>query len=420
MFLKGRAGDLVVGLRREMLACSERLEFERAAALRDRIEALERSMEAQRVSVGVGGDRDVVGYVEERGRAGVSVLFFRGGELVESLNWVLPVFGMGSAKALSQFLGQFYGEGRLVPGEVLLPGEAEDREIIEEWLGDLRDGRVRVAVPRRGEKLRLVEMANRNAREVLARRLSGGRDAESLLADLARRLRLDGPPARIECYDIATLQGSMSAGAGVVFVDGEPSKGDYRLYKIRGVEGQDDFAMMREVLERRFRRAIQKDEELPDLVVVDGGKGQLGVAVEVLAEMGVSGVGVAALAKEREAGAGRAAPGSERVPERLFLPGRKNPVVFPPHAPSFYLLQYLRDEAHRFVNAYHGKLRRKAHLRSSLEDIPGVGTRRAKALLRHFGSLARIREASAEELEAAPTVSKTAARDIYSYYHSSE
>jgi len=242
-----------------------------------------------------------------------------------------------------------------------------------------------------------------------------------LLEDLARRLRLAGPPRAIECYDVATLQGAMSAAAKVAFLDGEPHKEGYRLYKIRSVEGQDDFAMMREALSRRFRRAVSGAEPPPDLVVVDGGKGQLAVAVEVLGELGVEGVALAALAKGKAASErsdlSDSSDASGRIPERLFLPGRKNPVVFPPHAPSFYLLQRLRDETHRFVNAYHRKLRAKAHLRSGLESVAGIGARRARALLRHFGSLARVREATEEALAAAPAMNAASARNVFLFLH---
>ncbi|HUT26323.1 MAG TPA: excinuclease ABC subunit UvrC, partial [Sumerlaeia bacterium] len=439
LFLKGQTAELAQALKDRMLRHGERMEFENAAVVRDQIRALEASSEKQRVASHTSGDRDVIGYAEAQGQAAVVMLFFRNGQLVESQNWVLPVYGQFAGKTLSQFLGQYHGEGRLVPAEIFLPAEAEDAATIEEWLGDLRGGRVRLVTPQRGEKRRLVEMANTNAAEALARKLSGKEEIESALGDLARRLHLEGPPRTIECYDIATLQGAMSAGSQVVFVDGEPHKAGYRLYKIRGVEGQDDYAMMREALTRRFRRAVERGTQalggppagradapnrdlgdLPDLILVDGGKGQLSVAVEVLGDMGLADLAVAALAKSRLKPAGEKEAEKVRTPERLFLPGRKNPVIFPPRAPSFYLLQRVRDEAHRFVNAYHGKLRRKARLRTSLEDAPGIGARRSRALLRHFGSLARVREATAEALAEAPTMNARAAQALYLFFHADE
>ncbi|MBN1867158.1 excinuclease ABC subunit UvrC [Candidatus Sumerlaeota bacterium] len=447
LFLKGRTSDLAERLRARMRAHSENMEYEKAAALRDRVRALESSLESQRVDRHAAGDRDVIGYHSDQGRAAVVLMFYRGGRLVESFNWVLPVYGQPAGEALSEFIGQHYGEDRLVPPELLLPDEPSDRAVIEEWLSELRDGTVRLMVPRRGEKRQAVELANSNARTILERRLSGRVESEAVLADLARRLRMETPPRLIECYDIATLQGEQSAGAKVAFLDGEPHEAGYRLYKIRGVEGVDDFAMMREVLTRRFSRAQREDETLPDLVVVDGGKGQLGVAVQTLADAGLSTVALAALAKGRFAegekgeksekggkseknekgeeddrstpstSSTESAQPESRTPERLFLPNRKNPVVFPPRAPSFYLLQRLRDEAHRFVNTYHVRLRRRARIGTTLEKIPGIGPRRAKALLKHFGSLARVREATLDDLASAPGMTSTAALAVFQSLH---
>jgi excinuclease ABC subunit C len=412
LFLKGHTRELVESLRAQMLEASGRMEYERARVLRDRVAALEQSSERQHVVSSDTVDRDVVGYAEEQGRAAIVLLFFREGHLVETLDWTLAVYGQTPGQTLESFLGQYYGEGRLMPREVLLPEAADDQAMIAEWLSELRGGPVDLAVPQRGEKVRLVELAQANAREILARALVGHAQAEVLLADLARRLHLSAPPRVIECYDIATLQGTLSAGSRVMFQDGDPYKAGYRLYRIRTVEGQDDFAMMKEVLTRRFRGVAQgQGDPAPDLVLVDGGKGQLAFALAALAEAGLPDQPVAALAKERRE------EGRERVPERLFLPGRKNPVVFPPRAPSFYLLQRLRDEAHRFVNTYHARLRSKANLRSSLEEIPGIGKGRTRALLKHFGSLARIRAATLEELAAAPGLPRPVAEQLHSYLH---
>ncbi len=429
-FLKGHTQELLDMLTEEMQEHSRNLEFEQAAIMRDRIEALKTSSERQRVSIYDARDRDVIGYTEEQGQAGLSLMIFRRGRLVETETWVVPVYGEASATTLAQFIGQYYGEGRLVPNEIFLPSPAEDSALIEEWLSELAERRVRLSVPQRGEKKKLVDLAQRNAEQVLQRKISGKAQAENLLSDLARRLHLEAPPRRIECYDIATLQGSLSAGSRVVFTDGEPDKAKYRLYKIRNKDTQDDFAMMEEVLERRFRRSIETNEEvLPDLVIVDGGKGQLSAAQAALEEIGAGNVSLAALAKshikddseatrataEAEGGPaeGYAPDGKIRTAERLFLPGRKNPVNFPPRAPSFYLLQRIRDEAHRFVNTYHAKRRRRAHLRSSLEDIPGVGPGRARSLLRHFGSLKRLKEASVEEIARVKGITKDLAAEIH-------
>jgi excinuclease ABC subunit C len=436
-FLRGRASDLMESLKEKMRESSAKMEYEKAAKLRDQIAAMESSAQSQRVVSREGGDRDVLGYHEEHGQAGVAILFFRGGQLVDTLTWVFAVYGETLGHTLSRFLGQHYDETHPAPEEVLLPAEPEDAPVIAEWLSDLRGGRVELAVPQRGEKLQLVRLASLNAREVLMRKLTGRQGVEAALDDLARRLGLSVPPRTIECYDIATLQGTNSAGSKVEFVDGEPHKSGYRLFKIRSVEGQDDFAMMREVLMRRFERAVEKKEELPDLVVVDGGKGQLAVAQRTLDELGIKGVGLAALVKEHlkplkrptaraaqdDEASGEppdAAPEKERTSEYLLLPGRKNPVVFPPRASSFYLLQRLRDEAHRFVNSYHVKLRQKGNLVSPLRDVPGIGPRRAQVLLRHFGSLTRVKAASLDDLRSAPKMTDAAAQAVHRFFHPDE
>jgi len=359
-------------------------------------------------------------------------MFYRGGRLVESSNWVVPVYGQPESEALSEFIGQYYGEGRLVPREILLPADPDDRALIEEWLADLRGGAVDLVIPRRGERRQALELAETNARTILERKLSGRVEIEAMLDDLARRLRLATPPRLIECYDIATLQGEMSAGSKVALLDGEPHKAGYRLYKIRTVEGQDDFAMMREVLTRRFSRAQREEETLPDLVVVDGGKASSPPRRRRWPTRGFrqsrwprwpepthgpkdSRVHpVHSVHPRRRASAAHRQEPHPRTPLRS---NRKNPVNFPPYAPSFYLLQRLRDEAHRFVNTYHAKLRRKARIGSTLEKVPGIGPRRARALLRHFGSLARVRAASLDDLAAAPGMSSLAAQGVFRALH---
>jgi excinuclease ABC subunit C len=411
LFLRGRTSEVVDTLRKEMESASEQFLFEKAAVLRDRIRAVEASAQKQRVQAGPSENRDAIGYYEESGQGAVVILFFREGRLVERQDWVTPVFGEPRTRVLGNFIGQYYDSTRLIPPEILLPEAVEDAGLIEDWLTDLRGGRVALRTPERGEKLRLVRLAEKNAETLLKAKLSGRRETETILQDLARRLDLPRPPRRVECYDIATLQGGHSCGSKVCFVDGAPSKKDYQLFNIKSVEGQDDFAMMREVITRRFSRAIEREEELPDLVVIDGGKGQLSVAIDALETLGIDEVPLAALVKEHMRSDAEGEPA--RTAEHVFLPGRKNPVYFPPRVPSFFLLQRLRDEAHRFVNAQHARLRGKANLRSSLLDIPGVGPTRARNLLRHFGSLARVREADIDALRAAPGMTQAAARAVF-------
>lgn len=415
-FLKGKNRDVADIIRRKMQEHSDRMEYEKAGRLRDQLAALEAVLEKQRVAAQGQANSDVIGYQEERGQAAIALLFFRDGQLVESSKWVIPVYGEEKKKSLAGFLGQYYGEGRLIPPEILAPFEPQDKSVIEEWLSELRGASIRIRIPRKGEKLRLTEMANANALEALQRKLSGQEETRRVLEDLAKRLSLRKPPSLIECYDIATLQGASSVGAKVAFREAEPAKNEYRLFKIKGVKGQDDFAMIREVLARRFRTEGQDPQSLPDLLVVDGGKGQLAMAEEVIGEMQLQGIALAALVKShlKSDDSGESA----RTAEHIFLPGRKNPVLFPPYAPSFYLLQRLRDEAHRFANSFHAKNRKSKTLRSSLREIEGIGDRRAKALLRHFGSLARIREASIENLAAAPLMNRGAAQKVYEFCRS--
>jgi excinuclease ABC subunit C len=402
LVLRGKIDEAQRELERRMEDHAERLEFELAARLRDRIAALAQCAEIQNVTGAGMTDRDAIGYAEEHGQVAIVLQNFREGRLIDSRSWVLRIYGETSAETLSHFLGQYYAtEGRAIPREILLPEAPEDLATIAEWLSEKRGSSVELAVPQRGEKRRLVENATTNASEALARKLSGLHETQALLEDLAQRLHLSEPPRRIECYDIATLQGDMSAGSRVTLLDGQPHKAGYRLYKIRQVEGIDDFAMMREVLTRRFARILDGEDEKPDLVVLDGG---------------MTDVPLAALAKSRLKELGETDE-KQRTPERLFLPNRKNPVVFPPYAPSFYLLQCLRDEAHRFVNTYHRKLRKKAHLTSALETIPGIGKGRVRTLLRHFGSLTRVREASIDDLAGAPGMGRTAAEAVWNFYH---
>jgi excinuclease ABC subunit C len=265
-------------------------------------------------------------------------------------------------------------------------------------------------VPQRGDKARLLEMARENARQSFAERRDAAKQAATMVAELQRRLHLGNAPKRIECVDIATIQGSETVGAIVAFDEGEPDKDGYRHYRIRTVEGTDDFAAVAEVLRRRFRDA-REHGGLPDLLVIDGGLGQLGAARAVLEELGIAGLEVVALAKERvERDA--TARDIRRRPERIFLPGRKNPVVLKPNSTALFLLQRVRDEAHRFANTYHAKLRTRARFVSRLDAIPGVGPRRRQALLRHFGSLRRVGEATPEELATVPGITLTLAAQI--------
>ena len=411
LLLEGRNHEVVAGLRSRMAAAAAAERFEDAARLRDQVQAIEKTQERQQVVEHWGANQDVFGLYREGGAIEVQVLFVRSGKLVSNRSYSFDDWEFPDEEVLEAVLTQFYqAASHDVPDEILLPVAISDADVRAEYLSERRGKRVALLFPQRGDKLRLVEMARDNARQSFAERRDASKQGERMAAELQARLRLANAPKRIECLDIATLQGGETVGAIVAFDEGAPHKDGYRRYRIRTVEGTDDFAAVAEVLRRRFRDARERGG-LPDLLVIDGGLGQLGAARAVFAELGLTGLEVVGLAKERVE---RDPTASElrRRPERVFLPGRKNPVVLKPNSSALFLLQRVRDEAHRFVNLYHRKLRARARLRSRLDAIAGVGPRRRRALLRRFGSLRRIGEASAEELAAVPGITLTLAAQI--------
>jgi excinuclease ABC subunit C len=411
LLLEGRNGEVVRHLRQRMGDAADEERFEDAARLRDQIHAIEKTQERQQVVEHWGANQDVFGLYREGGCVEVQVLFVRSGKLVSNRSYSFDDWEFPDEEIFEAVLTQFYqATNHDVPDEILLPDAISDAEARAEYLGERRGKKVAILVPQRGDKLRLVEMARDNAMQTFAERRDAAKQGERMVAELQQRLHLANAPKRIECLDIATFQGTETVGAIVAFDEGEPDKEGYRHYRIRGVDGTDDFAAIAEVLRRRFRDARARDG-LPDLVVIDGGLGQLGAARAVLQDVGIGDLEVIALAKERVE---RDATASEirRRPERVFLPGRKNPVVLKPNSTALFLLQRVRDEAHRFVNLYHRKLRARARFASRLDAIPGVGPRRRRALLRRFGSLRRVGEASTEEIAAVPGITLTLATQI--------
>jgi len=412
MFLKGKGGDLLDALGEQMNAASQRRDYEKAARLRDRVRAIKTTLEKQRVGASAGEtDRDVFGLAVTDRSVWVAVLFVRRGNLQDVGTYRFAASLGAPEGVFASFLNQFYAANRFIPREVLLPVPSEDAEVLAQWLSEKRARKVSVVCPQRGEKKKLVELACRNAGE--AQRISTS-DEEKHRAEaesLSELLGLERPPHSIECFDISNLSGREAVGSMVVFRDGEPDKSSYRHYRIREVEGQDDFAMMHEVLTRRYRRtaaqqAAGEGAELPDLVVVDGGKGQLSAALGALAALGVEDAAVVALAKARSGRGGRAKH------ERVFLRGAPQPVVLPIQSYGLRLITRVRDEAHRFAVSYHRKLRRKAALASPLTAVPGVGRRIADRLVAHFGSLAAVARAGEEQLSAVRGVSERLARAI--------
>lgn len=402
LLLEGRDRQLTERLRERMRRAAEELRFEEAARLRDQLRAIERTGERQQAVAHGGGDQDVFGIYREGGAIEVQVLLVRRGRLVSNRSFGFADWELPDEEVLAAVLGQFYGAGRSVPERILLPIELEDAALRAELLRERRGRKVEIGVPRRGAGRRLIEMARENARQTFLDRRDEGERASRTAEDLRRRLRLGSAPKRIECVDISTFQGRETVGSVVSFDEGRPDRSRYRRFRVREVEGTDDFASLREVLRRRLR-AGQRGGDLPDLLVVDGGRGQLGVAAAVAEEIGLASLELAALAKARV----ERAPTSSvvrRSEERVFRPGRANPILLPRNSDALFLLQQLRDEAHRFAVEYHRSLRGKRQLRSPLDRVPGVGPARRRALLRRFGSLARVREAPLKELAAVPGI----------------
>jgi excinuclease ABC subunit C len=411
LLLEGRNREVAAALRGRMQEAADAERFEEAARVRDQLLAIEKTQERQQVVEHWGGDQDVFGLYREGGAIEVQVLFVRSGSLVGSQAYAFDDWEFPDGDVLEAVLTQFYqAGGRDVPDEILLPTEISDGGVRAEYLAERRGRKVSIGVPRRGDKLRLIEMARTNAQQGFAARRAAAAQGVRQVAELARALRLRVAPRRIECVDIATFQGGESVGAVVAFVDGQPFKDGYRRFRIRSVVGTDDFASVAEVLRRRFRE-VGGDGERPDLLVIDGGPGQLAAARAALAEVGLPELPVIGLAKARVA-ADATGREIERHPERVYLPGRKNPVVLRTNSTALFLLQRARDEAHRFANSYHRALRKRARVASTLDTVPGVGPRRRRALLRHFGSVRRLREATLEEIAAAPGITVTLAGRI--------
>jgi excinuclease ABC subunit C len=407
LFLEGRNSEVVDRLRQRMRTAAEREEFEDAARLRDLIQIVERALERQRVVDRGLGDRDVWGIFRELDRGVAVVIPVRAGMMLEPA--AIPFEGLLEElpELLSTLLNTWYGGGRLVPPEILVPTLPADGEALAELLTEIAGRKVRLHQPLRGDKLRLTKLALRNARDRYQRSTERSDRLRKALTELRDLLDLPDAPRRIECFDNSNFQGDHPVSSQVVFLNGEPAKKEYRTYKIRTVVGPDDYATMAEVLGRRFRRATEEGI-FPDLLVVDGGRGQLNVALKVLEELGISDQPVIGLAKPRtEKKRGDADP-----VDKIIVPGRTEPILLPDHHPSLNLLRHIRDESHRFAIRFHRQIRRKSTLTSVLEEIPGIGPTRRKALLRHFGSARALGGATMIELAAVPGIGRATARQI--------
>ena len=420
LFLRGRSGDLVRALRVRMEEAANTEHFEEAARLRDRIASIERTVERQSMVSTRFVDRDALGLAREGSAVEIQVLHVRQGKLLGGGHHGFRGVRLEEEEVLASFLGQFYAEGRDLPSEVLLPLPIEGGEALEELWRERAGRAVRIRTPRRGEGRRLVEMARRNAALALAERGRRERSAEEVASELAKALGIATTVRSIECYDISHLRGSLHVGSRVVFRDGLPDKTGYRRYKLRETQPGDDYGALREVLGRRFRRLAQ--EPAADLVLLDGGKGQLNAVRAVLADLELDGIELAAIAKERdkESPSSRVLRHGGAKRERVFRPGVKDPLSLAPDSLGLLLLQRVRDESHRFAIHYHRELRRKAGLRSILDELPGIGPKKRRALLRSFGSLERIKRATEEELAQAPGISRPNARVVHAFFHAPE
>ena len=415
-FLAGNPKQVLRRLEAEMDAAAARQEYEQAAKLRDQLSAARRAMESQEMVLTQPEDLDIIGLAEDDLEAAFQVFIVRGGRVLGRKGWVADrVEELSRAELLGSIVRQLYMERDDIPPRVLVPGIPDGQQVLEQWLSQRRGSRVSIGVPERGAKRKLLEVVTRNADEAFhrhkLRRASDFGARSRALADLSKHLGLEQAPLRIECYDISNLGATDKVGSMVVFEDGLPKRSDYRRFQIKGVAGQDDFASMEEMLRRRFTRLLKEQEEGPSpgrrfsyppaLVVVDGGRGQLSMASKVLADLGLQ-IPHIGLAKRLE---------------EVYFPDTPEPLLIPRGSEALFVLQHLRDEAHRFAITYHRQKREKRALASPLDDIPGVGPGRKKALLKRFGSLTRLRAAEVEEIAATPGIGPEVARAVYDGLH---
>ncbi len=417
MFLRGKSTELVNGLRGRMSAAAEAERFEEAARLRDRIDAVERTVERQQIVGLRRADRDVFGLARRGGDVEVHVLHVREGRVIGAQGYPLDAVALDDGEVMSSFLAQYYAvsAGRPIPGEIVAPATSEDGGALESWLSERAEGRVEVRVPQRGALRDLLAMAHSNAELGLAHRLEAQESVAAALAEVGEALGLPAPPRRIEGYDISTLHGTLTVGSRVVFVDGLPEKSDYRHYRIREAPFDDDYACLREVIGRRLARAER--EPLPDLLLIDGGKGQLAVVLAALSDAGIT-AQAASIAKEKDelSSSPRVKRSGGLKAERIFLPNRKDPIALPSSSRALLLLQRVRDESHRFAIEFQRKLRSKQNFASILEELPGIGPTKRRALIGALGSLRAVREAPPEALAGVPGISRRDAQTIAGFF----
>jgi excinuclease ABC subunit C len=411
--LQGRRRELISGIKAQMEEAAQDLNFEEAARLRDRVAALEHALEKQNVDWGGTKDQDVLGVYAHGDNYQLCILFVRGGKLLGSKYFAPVKMKMDSAEIISSCLTQYYDGDANIPDEIIIPCPLPDEAVIIEWLTDKKEKKVELTIPSRGTKNALLDMAVANAQNLWE---SGQKKEEQKTVGmkiLQEKLSLMKLPQRMECYDISNISGKHAVGSMVVFQDGEPDKLSYRRFRIKSVSDSDDYAMMYEVLSRRFARG----ENLPDLVVVDGGKGQLNVALSVLRDLKIK-IDVIGLAKEERvifSSKGISKKKAAKSEDRVYLPRRKDAIYLSAWPQALRLLQQVRDEAHRFALSYHHQIKQTNDLRSILDDIPDVGKARRNILLKHFGSSKQVKDATLEELQKVRGIGNELAGKIYSH-----
>ena len=404
LFLQGKQELILRELNAKMKTAARQLQFEKAALLRDQINAIEEVIEGQRIAITLQGEKDVIGLAQNKKQAYVKLFSIRNNKLIGQDHFIMEgIQGDSPSQIMTSFVKQYYASASYIPSLILLQHSVDEPAVLSEWLGRQRGGKVELQVPKRGAKKKLVDTATENAVrgwELVQAKEMKVETISSALRELKTRLRLPKMPRRIECYDVSNIQGALAVGSMVVLEKGWPKPAHYRRFRIKTVAGVDDYAMIQETLRRRFKRGLTGEGTwaiIPDLVLIDGGKGQLNAALEVRQELGLDSIPMVSLAKEKE---------------EVFIPGDPQPVYIAKDSPALHILQRARDEAHRFAISYHRRLRHKEVITSVLDDIPGIGPKRKKALLKKFGSIESIKEASSEEISQIEGITPALAKKV--------
>jgi excinuclease ABC subunit C len=416
LFLEGRNSQLVQLLEERMRTASEELKFEEAARIRDQIYAVKQTLEKQKAVSPSLTDQDVFAFFRRGNTWEFQVLFYRGGLLVGNKAFHFSRLNLPDEEALAAFIQQYYAADPFIPKEILLPLGIENGELFSEWLSEKKGEKVEFIIPQRGQKKHLVELARKNAENSFDKRITESESRTLTLKDLQEKLKLATLPHRVECFDISNLFGTLAVGSMVSFFDGRPDRSGYRHFRVHAPSFPDDYAMMYEILKRRYSK-LTGEKEKPDLLIVDGGKGQLNVALAVLTELKRKDISAIGLAKDKD----RAFVKEEgKGSDKIYLPQVKDPILLPPHSFALRYLQQIRDEAHRFAIAYHRKLRGKRGLATILDEVPGIGEVKKRALLRGLGSLQKIQESSEEVLRRISPLTQKDARIIFKFFHPQE